>query len=138
MKEENYLIRLNSILHSFLFFSHLHIVQIVVSVSIYNHLFIDTYVLICILDTQDCTTHSFPVYVKHYYNPLFFYCLLIHSSITPIIHNDDYQTNGLFYPHIQTDYSILVVFDHCPYIEDISCIFFLFLLILFSIYFTCL
>lgn len=47
-----------------------------------------------------------------------FHLFFINRSITPSIHDDPYQTNGLYYPHIQTDYSLYLAFDSCLYVEN--------------------
>lgn len=78
----------------------------------------DTFLSVCYAD--HCEKHSFHVFQQTLLHPFVPSTLVTHRSIIPLFLNDSHHTNGLYNPRLQVQYSFLLSFTSCSWVNDTS------------------
>lgn len=78
----------------------------------------DTFLSVCY--AYHCERHAFRVYQETLLHPCPLFSLLTPSSIVPLFLNDSHHTSGLHNPRLQVQYSFLLAFAACDWVNDTS------------------
>lgn len=78
----------------------------------------DTFLSLCY--AYHCERYPFRVYQQTLLHPCVLSTLLTPSSIVPLFLNDSHHTSGLHNPRLQVQYSFLLAFAACDWVNDTS------------------
>lgn len=78
----------------------------------------DTFLSLCY--AYHCERYPFRVYQETLLHPCVLSTLLTPSSIVPLFLNDSHHTSGLHNPRLQVQYSFLLAFAACDWVNDTS------------------